>query len=178
MSDACLIPVSKARELAKDNGPDTWVQPIVLATIKKISDKIVEAATLGKLSCVYTFGVEFSDFFVKNIKPLDPDAYYSSDFKKELEKRAIWNMIRMLHDAGYKVEYNFSWDNNSQTNRAKLSIYWHDWEKDESTISSIDKMRKDEEYLDFMEKMKTSNGYPQEQRFEDFLRKELKDETN
>ena len=41
MSDAYLIPVSKARELAKDNGPDAWVQPIVLAEVMKINNKIV-----------------------------------------------------------------------------------------------------------------------------------------
>ena len=124
MSDAYLIPVSKARELAKDNGPDAWVQPIVIAEVMKISNKIVEEATLGKLSCSYTFGVEFSDSFVKNIKQLNNDAYYSSDFKKELEKRAIWNVIGTLRDAGYKVEHHFSWDNDSQTNRQKHNLYF------------------------------------------------------
>lgn len=164
MSDACLIPVSKARELAKDNGPDTWVQPIVLATVMKISDKITEVATLGKLSCSYTFGVEFSDFFVKNIKQLDKDAYYSSDFKKELEKRAIWNVVRTLREAGYKVEQSFSWDNDSQSNRAKLSIYWHDWEKDELKTNPKDMMT-DKEYLEFVKQTTTSTSgyYPKEQ---------------
>lgn len=134
MSDTCLIHVSKARELAKDNGPDSWVQPIVLSTVMQISDKITEEATLGKLSCSYTFGLDFSNSFIKNIKQLNDDAYYSSGFKKELEKIAIRNIIQMLRDAGYKVEHNLSWDDVSQTNRAKLSIYWHEWEEDESTL--------------------------------------------
>lgn len=172
MSDEYLIPVSEARKLAKDNGPDAWVQPIVIAEVMKISDKITEAATLGKLSCSYTFGVEFSDSFVKNIKQLNNDAYYSSDFKKELEKRAIWNVIRMLREAGYKVEQHFSWDNDSQTNIQKLSIYWHDWEKDELTTHPKDMMT-DKEYLEFMEQAKTStSGY------KEFLRKENKNGTN
>lgn len=164
MSDVCLIPVSKARELAKDNGPDAWVQPIVLDEIMKISKVIEEEATLGKLSCSYTLGIEFSNSFIKNIKQLNNDAYYSPNFKKELEKRAIWNIIRMLHEAGYKVEHHSSWDNDSQSNRAKLSIYWHDWEKDELATHPKDMMT-DKEYLKFMEQtnISTSGYYPKEQ---------------
>lgn len=146
MSDTYnLIPVSKARELAKDNGPDSWIQPMVLSTVMQISNKIKEEATLGKLSCMYVFGPEFSDSIIKSIKQLDDNVYYSSDFKKELERRAIWHIIRMLHDAGYKVEYHFSWDNDSQANRAKLSIYWHDWEEDD--IDYLEKIRKNADYI-------------------------------